>query len=216
MSAINLYYFTVLPELKSVLETLMREPMLNHFRLVGGTSLSLQLGHRMSDDIDMFSDIGYDKIDFKKIERYVYKQFPFVVNESVEGPGFGKMYKVGDNKEKSVKIDFMHTDDFIREEIVSEEIRLATLEEITAMKMEILPRGGRMKDFWDLHELSDHFTFKEMIALHKERYPHSHDAKELKKGFVNFTRAEIDFTPVCLRGKHWETIKLDLIEFAAK
>ena len=32
---------------------------LNSFRLVGGTSLSLQIGHRMSVDIDLFTDAVY-------------------------------------------------------------------------------------------------------------------------------------------------------------
>lgn len=214
MKSNSLCYFTVLPELKAVLETVMREPLFDHFRLVGGTSLSLQLGHRMSDDIDMFSDIAYGKIDFQKIEKYLKEKFPYVLNESIDGPGFGKMYKIGSSKAKSIKIDFMHTDEFIREPLIIDDIRLATPEEITAMKMEILPGGARMKDFWDLHELTNHFSLKEMIALHKERYPHAHNAKELKKGFVNFSRAENEFKPVCLRGKHWETIKLDLIEFA--
>jgi hypothetical protein len=32
-------------------------------------------------------------------------------------------------------------------------IRMATSEEITAMKIDVILRGGRKKDFWDVHEL---------------------------------------------------------------
>jgi predicted nucleotidyltransferase component of viral defense system len=30
---------------------------------------------------------------------------------------------------------------------------MATVEEIIAMKLDVMQRGGRKKDFWDLHEL---------------------------------------------------------------
>ena len=42
----------------------MHEKQFTPFRLVGGTSLSLQLGHRMSDDIDLFTDDPYDSFNF--------------------------------------------------------------------------------------------------------------------------------------------------------
>jgi hypothetical protein len=38
----------------------MQDGMLNSFRLVGGTALSLQLGHRKSLDIDLFYDCDFD------------------------------------------------------------------------------------------------------------------------------------------------------------
>ena len=53
-----LYYNTVNNLLKETLELLMKAPIFNDFRLVGGTSLSLQLGHRMSIDIDLFTDVA--------------------------------------------------------------------------------------------------------------------------------------------------------------
>ena len=47
-----------------LLKRLMDEPAFNGLRLVGGTALSLQLGHRVSVDIDLFSDCDYGSIDF--------------------------------------------------------------------------------------------------------------------------------------------------------
>lgn len=43
-----MYWNTVSPLLKQVLNDLMKEELFSPFRLVGGTSLSLQIGHRMS------------------------------------------------------------------------------------------------------------------------------------------------------------------------
>ncbi len=48
----TLYYHTVSHLLLESLKKLMAEPVFNEFRLVGGTALSLQLGHRTSVDID--------------------------------------------------------------------------------------------------------------------------------------------------------------------
>ena len=52
----ELQYQTVKPILRSTLERLMEIDEFKPFRLVGGTSLSLRYGHRMSDDIDLFTD----------------------------------------------------------------------------------------------------------------------------------------------------------------
>lgn len=59
----KLYWNTVAPILESVLQDIINEPLFSSFRLVGGTSLSLQLGHRMSVDIDLFTDAEYGSID---------------------------------------------------------------------------------------------------------------------------------------------------------
>lgn len=48
------------------------------FRLVGGTSLSLQLGHRQSVDIDLFTDAAYGSIAFLPIEKVLKENFPYV------------------------------------------------------------------------------------------------------------------------------------------
>jgi hypothetical protein len=91
--------------------------------------------------------------------------------------------------------------------------RLATINEIVAMKLDVISRGGRKKDFWDLHELISDYTAEEMFLLHKQRYPYAHDPSLLKQNFKKFESADDDFDPICLKGKYWELIKLDMIEF---
>ena len=73
----------------------MNEEVFSEFRLVGGTSLSLQLGHRISVDIDLFTDAEYGSIDFKKIENYLNNNFPFVEYFSDVPVAFGKSYQIG-------------------------------------------------------------------------------------------------------------------------
>ena len=64
----ELQYQTVKPILRSTLERLMEMEEFAPFRLVGGTSLSLRYGHRMSDDIDLFTDAEYGSLDFHKLQ----------------------------------------------------------------------------------------------------------------------------------------------------
>ncbi len=66
-----LNYNTVTPLLKSVLETLMAADVFDDFRLVGGTALSLYRGHRMSVDIDLFTDREYGSVDFEAIDAFL-------------------------------------------------------------------------------------------------------------------------------------------------
>ena len=207
----RLHWNTVKPILKEVLTILMHEKLFDPFRLVGGTSLSLQLGHRMSDDIDLFTDEPYDSLDFTAIDKFLRKRFKYV-SDLAPGPvGMGLSYLVGDSTDKSVKLDLFYTDTFIRPALKIGPYRLATVEEIIAMKIEIVQRKARKKDFWDLDELIEKYSIEQMIALHKQRYPHGHDEKVIRENFVDFERAEEDFTPICLRGKHWELIRLDFV-----
>lgn len=210
----NLYYNTVTPLLLDVLKTLMISPEFDAFRLVGGTALSLYKGHRESIDIDLFTDAEYGSIDFERIDAFLRSNYQYVNTNRYDIVGMGKSYYIGSDEEKSVKLDIFYTDKFVYEMKVIDGIRMASEEEIIAMKLEIISNAGRKKDFWDLHELMETFSIGQMIAFHEKRYPYSHDNKLLKNNFSGFTKADEDFDPVCLRGKYWELIKSDMINFA--
>jgi predicted nucleotidyltransferase component of viral defense system len=206
-----MYWNTVHPTLRAILAEVMTEPLFDPFRLVGGTALSLQLGHRISVDIDLFTDTPYGSIDFDIIDSYFRQHYPYVSDPTVGPVAFGRSYFVGEDFQQAVKVDIYYTDPFIRKPILEGNLRMASLEEIIAMKINVISRGGRKKDFWDIHELLDHYSVDEMLTLHAERYPHDHDDQILRNQFTNFTQADDDLSPNCIRGKHWEIIKLDLI-----
>lgn len=110
----------------------------------------------------------------------------------------------------TVKLDVYYTNPFIRPALVTDSIRLAAIDEIVAMKIDVIQRTGRKKDFWDTYEIMDTYNLDQMLALHQEIYPYSHDEDLIKKNLINFNSADDDFDPVCLRGKHWGLIKYDL------
>lgn len=213
----KLYWETVTPTLQAALKRMMAEPLFQPFRLVGGTSLSLQTGHRMSIDIDLFTDYPYGSIDFHVIDELMRKNFSYVTPHTLPGNiAMGISYILGNAPDDAFKLDLYYTDTFIWGEVERENIRMASTEEIAAMKVDIIQRGGRKKDFWDIHELSDRFTINDMISFHRQRYPYAHDTDAIRKNLTNFTSANDDFDPVCLRGKYWEIIKLDLAEMLDK
>lgn len=210
----KLHYTTTSKQLLSILKTLMAAKEFNAFRLVGGTALSLHRGHRESIDIDLFSDAPYNSIDFGAIHTFLCNTFSYIDTNDYNEVGLGKSYFIGNSEEDCVKLDLFYTDKFIQDIIQIDGIRLATVEEIIAMKIDIISRGGRKKDFWDIHELKDDYSIEKMLALHKQRNPYTHDEDQIRRNFSNFRNADDDFDPICLQGKHWEIIKLDLIDFA--
>ena len=210
-----LYYNTVNDILKDSLVKLMGANEFEDFRLVGGTSLSLQVGHRESVDIDLFTDSPYGSIDFGVIDTYLDNEFAYVDDIRELFPGMGKSYLIGVDRNQAIKLDVFYTDTFIEPVKIQDGIRMATIEEIIAMKLDIIQREGRKKDFWDLHELLPDYGIRKMLELHKQRYTYGHERDLILRNLTNFTRADDDFDPICLRGKHWEFIKEDFEEAAS-
>jgi len=191
---------------------LMNLEELQDFRLVGGTSLSLLMGHRISVDIDLFTDAEYGSIDFKAIYKRLKKEFVFVSRENWINETMGNSCFIGPNQNDLIKLDLFYTDDFVFPIKQHENIRLSSLEEIAAMKLDVIGRGGRKKDFWDIHALIDHFTLDEMLDFYLKRYEYNFSKEELISQLTNFEAADNDPDPNCLQGKYWELIKLDIEE----
>lgn len=126
------------------------------------------------------------------------------------------VYLLGNSEEDNLKLDIYYTNSFIQEPHIEDGIRLATVEEIAAMKMDVIQRGGRKKDFWDVHEILENYSIPELIALHEQRYPYSHDPKEILFQLTNFKTADNEFDPICLKGKVWELIKYEILQAAGK
>lgn len=120
----KLYWNTVKPLLKDILADLMNEKIFEPFMLVGGTSLSLQLGHRMSIDIDLFTDAEYGSIDFKSIKEFLEQKYTYCSSRNLENVAFGTYFEVGNSKDDFIKIDLYYTDKFIEQPIIIENIRM--------------------------------------------------------------------------------------------
>ena len=212
----KIYKTTVSDLLWEVLTKLMTSEELKSFRLVGGTSLSLLLGHRTSVDIDLFTDKEYNSIDFEVIDELFLDSFKYVKMGYGGNNSMGKSYYVGNNNDDVIKVDLFYTDKFVFPIVKHKKIRLSQPEEIAAMKLDIVGRNGRKKDFWDLHELMKHFSWIEMLEFYHKRYPYGYTSKELISKLTDFNEANYDLDPICLKNKYWELIKLDIEEMISK
>lgn len=210
----SLHYETVTPLLQNVLRKIMACPLFEPFRLVGGTALSLQCGHRVSDDIDLFSEAEFGTLDFKAMQDWLYAQFPYCAGNCGEPVGFGTSYIVGTDRNNNVKVDLFYTDPFIRPIVQKDGIRLTDLTDIITMKLEVISSGGRKKDFWDLHELHEHYTLPQMLDWYEERNPYTANRAQTIARLTDFSRADTEVDPRCLKNKVWQLIKLDISEWA--
>ena len=205
----KLYLNTVSDHLWNALNKLMAEPAFDTFRLVGGTSLSLQLGHRESIDIDLFTDAPYGSIDFELIYEVILGLFPYVDKTFKGDVGMGTSFFVGETEKNSIKLDLFYTDPFVYPLLKEKGIRFSCVNEISAMKLEVVGQGGRKKDFWDLHEILESRSLESLIDSYMKRYPYGHSKEDMLKKLLDFSVAENDFTPNCFKNKEWELIKLD-------
>lgn len=156
-----LYKETVTPSTLELLIRLMDDPQLKDFVLVGGTSLALQIGHRVSVDLDLFSIHSFVETDLNQylIDRYHFET-DFLARSTVKGEIAG------------VQIDCLsHAYPLVGEINIYENIRLASLHDIAAMKLNAISGNGtRIKDFIDIAYLAEYMSLKEMLNSYQNKY----------------------------------------------
>jgi hypothetical protein len=91
-----LFKETVSAELLGLTQQLLACEELTNFCLVGGTALSLQLGHRKSIDIDLFSTHSFDAV---LLNELLSKEFQFKNTNMLKNGLFGSI--------NSIKIDLL-------------------------------------------------------------------------------------------------------------
>ncbi len=209
----KLHLDTIDPKLWDYLNRLMKDASFDEFYLVGGTALALNLGHRKSVDIDLFTDIPYGSIDLKRIKASLITLFPVIENiECLDSREMVYSLFVGDSKEEMVKLDICYDETHIFPTERKGYIRLVSEKEIAAMKLNAIVHGKRRKDFWDLHELLEKYPLKDMIDWALERYPYTLDRKEIIEAIKNVASIEDKTEILCLKGKYWEFIVEDITD----
>lgn len=166
-----------------LLKKLQREEILSTTRLVGGTALALQIGHRISDDLDLFSK---EPLDINAIEQNLTHKFNFSAHFISKGSVRGEI--------DGIKIDILHHPyEWIDEPVCEEDIIMASLQDITAMKLNsIIHNGTRPKDFLDVAYLSQYFSYDDMRSLLVQKYP-EYDPILLDRCINYFDDIETDF-----------------------
>ncbi len=188
----KLHYESVSTTLLTILRKMMSSEVFSDFRLVGGTALSLQRGHRRSIDIDLFTDLEYGKMPLSQIRSYIERTFLLHEGtESLDDSALGYHLWVSDGNSPLIKVDLFYTDTFVFQPICQDGIRMADEREIAAMKLlAIAGPVKRQKDFWDIHELLQSYSFEEMVRWSLLRHPYSLTEDDIIDGFKKIEDVE--------------------------
>ncbi|MFT4153328.1 nucleotidyl transferase AbiEii/AbiGii toxin family protein [Parafilimonas sp.] len=178
----------------------MRLKEFNSFYLVGGTALALKFGHRISVDLDLFSNENFDTAN---IVNVLQKEFSGDFYMENQNPKWGIFCFI-----EEIKVDIIHyKHPIIHQPDTIEGIRLYSSPDITAMKINAILGRGKKKDFWDLAELLQHYKLAEMISFHNKKYPSQNLLITIPQAITYFDDAEESEDPVSLKNQTWDSVK---------
>jgi predicted nucleotidyltransferase component of viral defense system len=132
---------TVTPATLELLNEICSIKELKEFNLAGGTALALQIGHRISYDLDFFGRRNFETteiLDLISLSRTtkILSQSKNILILTID----------------DIKVDFVNYKyPLISNTIEEKEIRLLSIDEITAVKLAAIAGRGRKRDFYDLY-----------------------------------------------------------------
>ena len=195
-----LYLSTVESTTLELLKRLQQLPVLSNTRLVGGTALALQLGHRKSIDLDFFGQINVNSQELREALQTL-----------------GMLTVLSDSKNihiyvlNGVKIDIVnYTYPWIDDVVCKDGIRLASPKDIAAMKITAIEGRGTKKDFVDIYFLLKTYSLNNILDFYAQKYSDSSSFMAMKS-LAYFDDAEEDIMPCMLTDISWEKIKSQIL-----
>ena len=182
--------------------SLQEQSYLNEFFLVGGTGLSLQIGHRKSDDIDLFTIKDFDQMTLlERLESDFEFTMDFIGTNTLKG------------SIRDIKLDILsHKYPLINPVLKIEGISVASVQDISAMKLNAISNDGtRVKDFIDVYFLLQDYSIGQLLNSFQAKYK-LRSALHAFKSLNYFEEVEIDDWPEIIResGLTWERIKKEI------
>ena len=195
-----LYYETIHPDTLELLKKIQSLDIFADTRLVGGTALALQIGHRKSIDLDFFGNMS------ASLEEIALELSEFAKANPLSSSKAMKFLIVD-----GVKVDIVNYPyGWIDCPVIEDGIILAGVKDIAAMKLSAITNRGTKKDFIDLYFLLKRFSFNELIDLYLKKYS---DAQlfTVLKSLTYFEDAEADPLPVMKEAICWDEIKTAIV-----
>ncbi|MBU0975075.1 nucleotidyl transferase AbiEii/AbiGii toxin family protein [Patescibacteria group bacterium] len=171
---------------------------LNNFYLSGGTALSLQIGHRESEDLDFFNKNQFNP------ELLQRELLPLGKLEETELAS-GTLNTFVDN----VKLQFLeYPYEMIKPTVQWDNIALSSIEDIACTKLQTIGMRGSKKDFIDLYFLLDKFLLPELFELLDRKYLETDYSKtHILKSLVYFEDAQMQPMPRMHMDVSWSQVK---------
>jgi predicted nucleotidyltransferase component of viral defense system len=196
---------TIFPGTLELLNGVMKIPEFDSYLLAGGTALALQIGHRISVDLDFFGEKEIDAEEFVDLLRSI---------GTVRIMSRSKNILILDIN--GIKVDFVnYRYPMIKVPIQEGSIRLTNLEDIGAMKLAAITGRGRKRDFVDLHFLLNHFSLEALMEFYRTKYPDGSEFLVIRS-LTYFADADQDEDPRMLIPVKWEAVKSSIIHEVRK
>lgn len=192
---------TIQPDTLELLKRLASQPELAKTRLVGGTALALQYGHRQSIDLDFFGTLPEDKDELIDMAKQIGNVI--ITNKSKS------IVQIVINQ---IKVDFVDYSRYawIDEPVQGEGFVLASDKDIAAMKINAIIGRGTRKDFIDLYVLLQHYSLDEIMGFYKQKYPEFSEYRALLS-MTYFEDAEMQDMPKMFIETPWDEMKKTII-----
>lgn len=195
-----LHYETIHPDTLELLKKIQSLEMFKEARLVGGTALALQLGHRKSVDLDFFGSVD------APLQEIALELSAFASISPLSESRMMRFLIVD-----GVKVDIVNYPySWIDEPITEDGVTLAGIKDIAAMKLSAITNRGTRKDFVDFYFLLKLFSFDELIDLYAKKYSDAQLFTTLKS-LTYFDDAEQDPMPLMLSSLNWEEVKSHIV-----
>jgi len=186
-----LYKNTVEDNTLELLKKLQADDELSEFKLAGGTSLALQIGHRKSIDLDLFTQNDFDT---NYLLEYLEQNYNFATDYTSRNTLKGSI--------QNIKIDLIsHKYKHVKPFVNIENIILYSIEDIAAMKLNaITGNGTRSKDYIDIYFILKRFSVAEILEFYKIKYK-SRNSLHVIKSLNYFNDIDIQDWPEMLLEK---------------
>ena len=184
-----------------LLKTICAISELESFGLGGGTSLALRMGHRLSIDLDFFTNTNFNT---GLVFQIITKKFPsaellFEQNQTM-------MFTIND-----VKVDFiLYPFTWLHPFDIIEGTRLLSIEDIVPMKLQAASNRNAKKDYWDIASLLNEYSLDKMLKIFTDKFPQV-DIGFIIHSLTNFEKADTELDPDTYNGTTWNEIKNELI-----
>jgi len=189
---------TINNSLLSVIDRLSQQPAIaDSFYLAGGTALAMQLGHRISVDLDFFTSVSFP---VEQYESLLIEDGCAII--SSEQNTIHASY----HDARISLISYPYP--CIEALVPFRGIKLASTRDIACMKVVAIAQRSEKKDFYDMYELLKQMDFKELKQLFLSKYSSSRiNCYHILKSFFFFDEADQQPDPVSLNGTTWQQVK---------
>lgn len=171
------------------------------FYLAGGTAVALYLGHRLSVDLDWFTDGRIE--DESRLAGQLREAAPRLAVEKLSRQALNCSVR-------NVRCSFIALPYRLMRptlELPGFGCRIAALDDLAAMKLAAVAQRGARKDFIDVFALArEHRPLGELVRLYERRHGFAGSA-HLMNALVYFDDAEGDPMPRMLWKIRWGKVK---------